>query len=964
MRSRGSLFLLAVALIAVLPGLALAQTYTGHIYGVVVDDTGAVIPGVTVDLTGTLIGTMTQSTGVTGEFHFIRLSPGDYDLECGLQGFATYVQKQISVQTGSAVNLRITMKPSAVVETVTVTAEQPILDTKKTGVGQNVSNEMLANIPTARDPWVVMSMISGVVVDRVNIAGSEGGQQSTFTSRGDVGGNNTMWNMDGVNITDMASVGATTTYFDFDAIEEMEITTGGNDPSQPTGGLGLNFVTKRGGDIPKGSARFITTSEGLQSDNTKDLATPQHGGSTELDGYKWNPEFQRVSLTKLRDYGIEIGGPIVKEKAWYWGAVGIQDIQTTAINGAPDNTLLENISLKFNAQATEGTSLTYFYFRGDKIKRGRSAGATRPIETTYNQDGPTDIHKVEASHIFNQDLYLNAKFSYLKSVYHLVPAGGLDAERYRTEDGVWHGTYDRFDASQPAYTFTADTNYFVRALGGSHEFKFGFSYRRFTNESSTRIPGDMLYADAYYGIVWIMRDSSLRSLNQYTSFYAGDTFTKGRLTANLGLRFDSQSGTILDTSVRGNAAYPAILPSISVPTQDAPFTWNNISPRLGVTYDLTGDGKTLARASFAQYADQLGVKDYWLLSPVTYPGELDYYWTDLNGDHLAQDNEIDWAYGPVGIYYVDPLDPTSNRSTTVVDGDLTAPKRLEFIVGGEREIVQNFSVGGNFVWRKAYNLTWKVGTDYKNPNAPYTFSDYELAGNVTGTLPDGTAYNMPYWGLRDARAELPGAGIDSLYTNREDYGQKYLGMEFFATKRLSNKWMLNASFNYQTDREYFDGTAGMADPTNLVDGGNLVTISGSGKTDYWVGTPKWQMLMNGMYQLPYGLSASGNLIAREGFPIVYFQRESRVDPGSSGKNVWAQEIGETKMPNVIELDLRVSKAISLGEKGNVSLDLDVFNVLNKNTPLAIAERLDSSSANQVQDLMYPRVVRFGVRYSF
>ncbi len=953
------------ALILLVPVLAHAQLNTGDIYGTIQDQTSGVLPGVTVTLTGNLIGKMNQTTGTGGDFHFIRLSPGEYDLLCELPGFTTYVQKRISVEVGGAVNLKITLKPTTVAETVTVTAEQPILDVKKTGVGQNVTNEMLANIPTARDPWVIMSMISGVIVDRVNIGGAEGGQQSNFTSRGDVAGNNSMWNMDGITVTDMGAVGGSPLYYDFDAFEEIQITTGGNDPSQATGGMGINFVTKRGGDAPKGSARFITTSEGLQSDNTRNLHTPDHGGAETLDGFAWNPDFKMVSLLKLRDYGIEIGGPIIKEKAWYWGAVGLQDIQTLTVNGTPDNTQLENISFKLNTQLNQNDSITYMFYRGNKVKRGRDAGVTRPVETTYNQTGPTNIHKIELSHIVNSNFYLNGKFSYLYGTFFLAPQGGLNAEATRDANGVWHHSYQDYMSDRPNWFASADMNYFLSALGASHEFKFGFSYRKCPVESVSKWPGDRVVADAYNGIAWITRDSHVHTETKYLGVYAGDTITRGRLTLNIGVRFDRQTGSLLDASSPASPAYPQLLPAISIAATDAPFKWNDFSPRLGMTYDILGDGKTLLRASFARYADQLSAGDVGLVSPIYGCGELDYYWTDLNSDGYAQPNEIDFAYGPVGIYYVDPLSPSSSRSTIAMDPNLKSPKRLEFIGGGEREIMKDFSVGANFVWRKATGITWKVYTDYQNSNQPYGYNDYELAGYITGVLPDGAAYNMPYYRLKSSRAEMIGAGIDRLYTNRKDYDQKYRGIEIFATKRLSNKWMLNSSLNWQSDREYFHGTGGISDPTNVHIGEDLAFLSSSsGKSDFWVGTPKWQFLLNGMYQLPYLVSISANLISREGFPIVYYEPQYAVDPGVSEKQVRVVTIGDRKLPNMFSLDFRISKAISLGDKGNVSLDLDVFNIFNKNTPLHVSERLQTDVTNQVQDLMYPRVVRLGLRYSF
>lgn len=973
MRDRWLSAVFAIAILAVVPWSLQAQQSTGDIYGQLVDETGGALPGVAVTLTGSLIGTQNQTSGINGDFHFIRLSPGEYDVQCELDGFTTVRREQVKVVTAGAVNLQITMKPAPVDEIITVIAEQPILDTKKTGVGQNITNDVLANIPTARDPWVVLSMVSGIVVDRVNIAGAEGGQQSEFTSRGDVGGDNAMWNMDGVTITDMAAVGSSPTYYDFDAFEEIQVTTGGNDPSQATGGMGINFVSKRGGDIPKGSARFIVTSKGLQGDNTKDLQSNANpGGSDKLDGFIWNPGFKRPVLIKSRDYGVEVGGPFKKETAWYWGAVGVQDIQSQAVTGAADNTQLENISFKANAQAGEDTTLTYMYYRGDKIKRGRNAGATRPPETTWNQSGPTNIHKIEVSRVMSPNFYVNGKLGIVKGGFALTPQGGLETSAWRDINRVWHGSQQYLSTDRPQMQISADNNYFKSGFGGNHELKFGFSYRKVETESVSLWPGTGASTRVSSAYTWarVTRPGNAHTENRYLGVYVGDTFTRNRLTLNLGVRFDRQNGSLLEATTSGSPILPDLIPAMTVAAKDAPFSWSDISPRLGLTYDVSGDGKTLVRGSFAKYADQMSGGDLAFLSPIPFASGLDYYWTDLNGDHVAQRDELDLSYGPIGTYYFDPNNPTSTETTTNVDPNLKAPQRTELIVGGEREIMANFAVGGNFVWRRAENQTWLVGTDYRNPNATYTYDDYELAGYVEGTLPDGTPYKMPYYKLRAARADLEGAGVYTLWTNRPDYYQQYTGLELFATKRLSDRWMLNASFNYQRDREYLKSNKGIANPspgsgTDAIDGRDVAFQSGSsGKNGYWIATPKWQFNLNGLYQLPLGVTASANLISRQGYPVVYTEDVDGVDPGESTKTVQAVKIYDKKLPDMIELDFRISKTVSFAEKGNLMLDLDVFNILNKNTPLHVQETLAIPDSNQVQDLMYPRTVRFGIRYTF
>ena len=148
-----------------------------------------------------------------------------YTVGAKITGFTDYLNKNVNVGTGASVPLKIAMAIGSVATQVQVTAETPVLDTKKMTTSTNVSVEELQNIPSARDPWVVMQTVPGIIVDRVNVGGAESGQQSNYQAKGAAGGENT-WNMDGVAITDMAALGSTPTYYDFDMFQEMQVTTG------------------------------------------------------------------------------------------------------------------------------------------------------------------------------------------------------------------------------------------------------------------------------------------------------------------------------------------------------------------------------------------------------------------------------------------------------------------------------------------------------------------------------------------------------------------------------------------------------------------------------------------------------------------------------------------------------------------------------------------------------------------
>ena len=225
----------AIALIAA-PG-AFAQISTGNIYGKVTDESGAVLPGANVSLASDS-GSQTTVSGSEGEFRFLGLSTGNFEVTVALSGFTT-VTRRVVLVTNQNVDLTFTLKVATVEETLLVTAETPVVDTKKLGTSTTMTRDELQRIPQARDPWAVLRTVPGVVVDRVNIAGNESGQQASFQGKGADTVNST-WNLDGVQIDDMAAAGASPTYYDYDAFEEIAVNTGGNNLNVQTGAIGIN----------------------------------------------------------------------------------------------------------------------------------------------------------------------------------------------------------------------------------------------------------------------------------------------------------------------------------------------------------------------------------------------------------------------------------------------------------------------------------------------------------------------------------------------------------------------------------------------------------------------------------------------------------------------------------------------------------------------------------------------------
>jgi hypothetical protein len=925
-----------------------AQVYTGRIDASVSDSTGAVLPGVTVDIAGPQ--SHSAVTDALGEAHFLNLAPGTYTVSAKISGFSDYLNKNVNVGTGASVPLKISMAISGVTTQVQVTAESPILDTKKTTTSTNVSLEELQNVPSSRDPWVVLQTVPGIIVDRVNVGGAESGQQSAYQAKGAGGGENT-WNMDGVAITDMAALGSTPTYYDFDMFQEMQVTTGGADVMNPTPGVQLNMVLKSGSNTPHGSSRIYFENEGLQSNNMPSDLAASIGGKTG----KGNRTHQ------YNDYGVELGGPIVKDRAWAWGAIGKTHVDLITLTGGHDKTDLQDTSLKGTGQITNGIRANFTYFRGNKEKFGRSAGPTRPPETTYDQTGPTSLYKGEGNFVVSNNLFLAVRASHVSGGFQLAPEGGIDKQQWTDDAGVQHGTADLYKSVRPQNSVGIDGNTFH----GHHELKFGFGWRKAGVDSSDIYPGNgVLTAFAGYPemIAYVRRNWASAETGIYTSAYGGDTWTRDRLTLNFGARWDRQASSLDPASVTGSTVLPGLLPAVTAtPVKDA-VKWNLVTPRVGMTYALADNRKTIARASYAMFASQLGNSIASQISTIQYSG-IYYYATDLNGNHIADPNEIDFSSGPIGYYGFDPNDPS--RLTTVNQiGKYSTPRTHEVLLGMDHELMPNFGISGTFTYRYMNNFNWY-------PLIGVTRADYTQTGALTGNVDPVGSFSVPYYALNKAKVP-PGGGTS--YQERSGYHQRYLGFEMSATKRMSNKWMARFGFSTNDHREYFDDpNTSQTDPTPTrdnpnIDGGTVVTrTSGSGKSNIFLVLPKYQFIANGLYQGPWGINLGANWLLRQGYAMPYFRSNVNTgDPLGLKRVLAVDSVTSFRLDPVSSLDARVEKQINI-QRARVMLDLDVFNLFNNATTLGrqYDMRLTGPTGyNKVLEIMNPRILRIGARVNF
>ncbi|HEY4642213.1 MAG TPA: carboxypeptidase regulatory-like domain-containing protein [Thermoanaerobaculia bacterium] len=1023
--------LLAVtaALCALLAVSAFAQFQTGNIYGKVQAKDGSALPGVTVTLSGVGAPQNTISDA-QGNFRFISLSPGTYTLKAELAGYGVSTRAGISVNVGRNSDVTMTLNPS-VAESITVTAEAPLLDVRKSGTSTNVTKIEMENIPSSRDPWTVLQSVPAVQVDRINVGGSQSGQQSNYFAKGAQGTDNT-WNVDGVAITDMGATGSTPLYFDFDSFEEMQATTGGSDPRIQTPGVQLNMVTKRGTNDFKGSGRYFYTPGSLQAGAVVPASETYYLDQTNRINY-------------VRDFGAEVGGPIWRDHAWFWLASADQKISNQASQapgqiGAFDNIILRDKNAKLNAQILPSNSGVGFYTFGDKVRNARNLSPTRPFETSWKQTGPTKVYKVEDTQIIGSSLYLTGMWSKVTGGFGLFANGGegpTAPSSYLDASGVYHNNFETFSTNRPQKQYRLDGSKFLDIGTMNHELKFGFGYRNTPVDSISSWPGP---ADGYMDFADVdptecvkeglpatcyraalFRNHVTGYGEKYNDFYVGDTILMGNLTIQAGLRWDRQQS--LNTAVTATAnpilATPltlpcgggllgncgssgtltAALPAINFPGDQRSLKWNSVSPRIGATYSLGADKKTLLRAGYNRYVSQLGsaISSAGPLGGYTY---FYFYGVDTNNDKVIQRNELQRV---IDYTAVDPANPGALNGTRRVDYGMKVPTTDEIILGGERELMSDFSVGLTYTFRKYNNLLTNRYEKTQGAGDYYTSADYvpstRTAGGIGGVfiqcngtvsvdatgkqVCDGPIITTIPTNTRRIYTLAPGVDPPtySVITNRPDYYQKFNGLELTATKRLSHKWMMRGSVSYNDYTEHCGANA-FANPTPSIAlpgaayggppacaGGQVVVNSGNGSGSFgnvYISS-KWNANVNGLYSLPWDINLGASLTARQGYAQPLQDRITGLPGGRT--DVVLDPVGSIRFPNVYEFDVRIAKDFRFFNRTGLTLSGDLFNAPNQRTILQrnvilLSNGVSRSGGNRVAEIQSPRVWRLGAKFNF
>jgi carboxypeptidase family protein len=960
--------------LATLTAAAGAQELRGRIVGTVTDNSGAVLPGVTVTAASpALMQPQTATSGTDGSYRFPALPSGTYTLTYEIGSFQTMKREGIRVLLNTTLTVDAQLQVAGLAEALTVSGESPAVDIKTTSIGTSFTKELLQDIPNARDVWAAMSQAPGFQMQGYDVGGSHTGTQTGYMTYGVDNQNKTL--LEGINVTE--STNANAGYFDFGSFEEFQLGGAGNLGEQAGPGALMNITVKSGGDQWHADVYFDYEGENTIADNVPDAyRTPGATSDGFLAPTIRNPETGQNEglragnpITKQYDFNVGIGGPIVKNKLWVYAGYRDNNQYKTILGlpGEEAQSKLSNWTAKLTYQINPKNQLIGFFNHRTKLQPLRDLSLAIPVETAYYQASRNRPMKLEWTSVLSDRAFLDVQVAHWFNAFPLyptstkssstegVPVGRIDLATNQ-QSGANNAYQDQFRYKPQV---SANLSYFVDSWGpGTHSFKVGADWQRDRKEFLAFQPGDIYYRDRS-GVtqevdVWNTPNNSINDAVNL-ALYVNDTWAvKKRFTLNWSLRYDRYA---LGWPAQGfEPNQGAFFQPVTSPATDV-VTLNTVSPRLGFAWDLNGRGKTVLKAFYGRYAynpsadvadreNPVGAAQIrYEFRPCT-PGQTSG--CDLNGNKLVDGRQ------ELGR----ELQRLGGAGFVTIDRDIQHPYGQEFSTSLEHELFPSVSLRGSYVFKGNRNEWAEV--DLARVNAytiPFTYRDVG-ADNQAGTADDQVIQ------LFDRPRDAPS---NRVYTNPGRVGlpsfdSDYHTVEFAVNRRMKDRWMLLTSFEHTWANDFRNpaqastsNLAVMRHATAYLWRPNQRLLGSQAST-------MWNFKLVGRYEFPLGFSAAASYKLQSGFP--WARAISVTLPNAGAETIFAEPIDANRAPNVGILDFRAEKAFALGgRRGRLVAMLDVFNATNADT-VTNFRNVTGPRFMELIALLDPRIVRFGLRYQF
>jgi hypothetical protein len=725
------------------------------------------------------------------------------------------------------------------------------------------------------------------------------------------------------------------------------------------------FVSKSGGNDLSLNLYYDFETEGVQSRNlTEDQIVPNT--AIREDGNR---------LSSYRNLNVGVGGPIVRDKFWGFFAYLNQSNSVAApptgsfLDGTPFDTKLFNYTGKGTYQLNQANKLVGYLQHGTKQQPNRTdintGGAPVHItaDSTTLQDSPSWVYKGEWNGTIGQNMFAELRAGQFGYNFGLI--SNTPDTRYEsvTTNHVIGGGRDWMNKRR-RNQYTGAVSYFKdNFAGGSHNFKVGGELL----DESGNIIWNQGYAD---NVIHFVRGDltgplsattadSVRLYNNAdsknglvtTSFFITDTWAINRLTLNLGARFDRYRAWLPAQSLPAGRFTPAF----DYAEVSEVIAFNHIVPRLGATYDLTGDGRTVLKANWGRFAFNPGVNLADAVNPNTSTQYEVWTWNDLNGDRVFQDDER------VGSA---PTQKFGGSANTFIDADLENSYTDEASFFIERALLPDLGIRVGYVWKKDYN-GWQQMNDARPHsafNVPVTIIDPGPDGSLATTADNGT---LSLFDLDD-----PTRGTRNVVRNVDGYEGDYNTLEISANKRYSNRWSMNASFSHTWTHEFHNTYFGNRF-ASVVQQSSLFGVYPNNPNEFLEHDfTNWNAKFSGTIDAGWDLRVTPVLKVQSGAP---YGRYINV-PGCSATTtsncmnygpqlVLVEPIGTRRQDTVSVFDFRVEKQVRFADRARAGLFFDVFNTFNANTAVNMTW-LSGNRFERASTVLGPRIAKFGVKFDW
>jgi hypothetical protein len=992
---------MALTALCLLPAAAHAQsTFTG----VVKDTSGAVLPGVTVEAASDALIEKTRSvvTDADGAYRIVDLRPGTYALTFTLEGFSTYKREGIQLESNFTMTINADMKVGALEETLTVTGAAPTVDVQSTTKSQVLNRETLDAIPTGRTIQGMGQLITGISLNQPDVGGSKAMQQTYMSGHG-AGASQTTVQVDGLIVNGIDVDGAVQSYFNSSMSQEMVYTTSGAGADVAGGGVRLNMIPRDGGNVLSGSLFTGYQNESFQSNNVNQSLIDR--GLTTSDG-----------IGKLTNTEGSLGGPIKKDKVWFFGSARIFLLDTLPANtfNTIPGTGTPNAAPQFDlsSKGVDPQSIKSFQGRltwqmspknklsvyNDRLLKNRGAAMTAgydPATASIVWNSPIyTTGEVKFSSTATSKIYVEGGFSTNYERYNTIYQPGLAKAPFTSD---WYSVINKNDNGRGTQWGAGATNQgmypdrfaaagSVSYVTGTHNIKVGIqdSWGRYRQYRSAN--GD-LRANFVSGVA-----STVTILNTPLNFeddlkadlgiFGQDSWTMKRLTVNYGARWEYfKEGYPQETSGVGRF----VSQSRTFGPVDMP-TWTSIAPRGGVVYDLFGNQKTAVKFSIGKYmqAGTTGVSNS--VNPLALT-TVSVNWQDLNGDGVPQ--------GQLGCVYLTPgceINVSGNATTAAqlpsnfgqvtpvaFDPNMHRMYNVEETLGIQHELFKGTSVSGGWYHREYFNLRRRFNTAISAAD----FTPFTVYSPIDGSP-------ITYYNVSAAKvAGLTQNLIDQEAPNRT---MKYSGFEYNFNARLMHGitvfggGMTERMLTNTCDDEWNPNLLLYCDQSkNSVPFRTQFKIAGSIPVKYGVAVgvsfqslPGYVYGTTSQYALT-GVSGPSGITTNNppaGLGSVFFVQKSTtytasspcvaqgkcsvgqlVDPGITQASLSIPVVAPMTEygDRINQLDLNVSKSFKFGHF-NVQPKIDFFNVLNVAPVTAILSQPAGGQNVGTATYMRPSVV--------